>query len=276
MSNSSDLRSAVIAATASVVVGVFTFLSSSCNTQEQLKQAELGHSNDVSKAFQQELDELFNADEHHVQVAFAAIYFLGENEPERKQIILTAGSSRTAAIRNAIAGVLPLDSKFGSDLWKDPQVLEVLEYATPTPSPTPSRSHKTTVVPPTEAHRESPAHLDNLDKTLALLNGVGWTYVGLGTPDRPGALLSGRTIANSVLPPTGTLITFTENVNMRSTASPDGDRIGVVQKGAQAAVLASQSESYNNKLAYWLRVFLCNAPPAVKKPPEASSCPQKL
>jgi hypothetical protein len=284
LSKSSDLRSAVIAAGASVAVGILTFFSSSCNTQAQINQADLGHYKDIAQAFEAEAPELFNADEPHVQVALATIYFLGQNESERRQIILTAGSSRTSSMRVAISKILLLDQSIGSQLAQDSEVQQVVESPTPTPSPRPKSSPrlgaKSSPIPAptgTPSSPESPAHWDRLDETFALLNGYGWIFAGLGPRGRPTAELGpDRSFPNTVVPSEGTLLTLSRNVNVRSTPSPDGDRIGVVPAGTKVVVLGVSSHQVPgaNELAYWIQVFLCGAPTSVKKPLQAASCPQ--
>jgi len=277
MAGRDDLRTALIAAGASIIVGCITVGTTWLTTRAQLQGAELSHSNDVAQAFQKELEDLFNPDGHHVQVALAAIYFLGENTAERKQIIETAGSSQSTPIRDAISHLLLIDRQSGPALAHDPDIEAIIvgdkvsrspitppkESGGPTPSPLP----------------ESPARSDNLDRTAALLNGSGWTYIGIGSnahgsPD----LHFDHTIKTASAPTKGELITFGRTVNLRDAASPQSVRIGVVQQDDAAVVLDTRSYAISNeRTAYWAEIFLCNAPSSVPRPaPAVSKCPATL
>jgi hypothetical protein len=279
MSSSSDLRTALIAAGASIVVGIITVGTSWLTTREQLQGAELSHSNDVAQAFQRELDDLFNSDQHHVQVALAAIYFLGENTAERKQIIETAGSSESITIRDAISHLLLIDRISGPALAQDPDVEAIIvgdkaARAATTPSKPVQPGVRSTPTP----LPESPARSDNLDQTAALLNGAGWAYIGVGNGDNaPPDLSFDRTIIRPAVPSKGDVITFARTVNLRNDDSAQANRIGVVQEGSEAVVLDTRTHPISNgRAAYWAQIFLCAAPPGVSRPPSANKCPSPL
>ena len=101
-----EVRTALIAAAASIVVGTIsgmvTYNTTKTQVQSQIATASLTHAKDIAGAVHDSLDDLFSPDAGRVKTTLAGLYFLGSGQEERQQIVETAGSAGTPQVRAAI------------------------------------------------------------------------------------------------------------------------------------------------------------------------------
>jgi hypothetical protein len=305
-----DFRNTIISSSVALLVGILTYFAASWNTQQQVNTALLGHSHDVASALHDNMSDLYSDDARRSNTALASVYFLGRDMSERTQIIESVGDIPGSAIRNEINYLLLVDQTYGPLISHDPNVQAILTgggESTPEPSPsltpTPSSTLKPRVATstpralasatPKPTSVQSPRHLaespsrpnDELDQTMARLNGTGWTYLGRGVTapggTYPANLEKDHTITKTTIPEAGGLILFERSVNFRAEAPSSqygfGRRIGTVKKGTSAVVLDTQSwrPPELGQTEEWAQVFLCDSPRNVQRPDLASVCPSQ-
>jgi hypothetical protein len=272
-----DIRTAVIAGGASILVGIITYVSTSHTVSAQLQTASLTHAHDISSAVHDAMGDLFNKDPRRVQTTLAGLYFLGAGDAERKQILETAAASRSEDVRTAISYLLKVDRTYGPGLAKDPDVVQLTSSQNdvtvpgtrnPTPAPISSLA---------DTPKGNNAN-DALDQTISLLHGTGWVFLGLG-PAAGDAIVvdTDSSIEQKGTIKTETAVKFVRTMNFRADP-PEGDglaqSIGTIQRGYSAVVLAVKAYPFRHEQhAVWAQVFLCDAPAAVERPKAASACP---
>jgi len=272
-----EVRTALIAAAASIVVGTIsgmvTYNTTKTQVQSQIATASLTHAKDIAGAVHDSLDDLFSPDAGRVKTTLAGLYFLGSGQEERQQIVETAGSAGTPQVRAAISYVLTVDRAYGQKIASNPDVVEITvsqNALPPNGKPTSKPSSAQDVINVRTAN-------DALDQTISLLNGSGWIYLGLGPTTGQAAVDADLSIAPGGLVKTNAVVKFVKNLNFRQSAPDDSGfapSIGTVKPDQLAVILSTKTYQFNHyQRAVWGEVFLCDAPAGVTRPSAASACP---
>jgi len=272
-----EMKTALIAAGASIIVGALsgtvTYFTTRSQVQSQINTASLTHAKDIAGAVHDSLNDLFATDPGRVKTTLASLYFLGAGQSERQQIIETAGSAGTPQVRAAIAYVLTVDRSFGQKIAVDPDVVQItVSQNRPQPGGKPT-------APPHNARdvASSKTVNDALDQTISLLNGSGWVYLGLGPASGTASVNADASIASPGVLRTSSVLSFAKNLNFRQSAPDDAGfapSIGTIRVGQSAVLLQTKSYQFNRaQRAVWGKIFLCDAPTSVQRPPEAAACP---
>ncbi len=256
----SDLRTAFVAALASVLVGLITYFGTRASVTVQLRDSAHTHARDLANALHASVADLIDSDRRDLgrtQLALASIYFLGDSLEDRKQIIESASSARTQNMRDSIAYLLSIDGSFGAKIGGDSQIVRVL-------FPTNPRLDRLAWT----ARAEFPSRADDLDFLIPHFVGMGWIYIGeTAAASRPMAGTPLRSSAIDRVPGRGELGRLSRTVTIRDR--PFGQRIGVLNSSEALVTLENEAFRSPGGWSNWVQVFLCSADSSIEKPPAA-------